>query len=220
MKNVLKKVFLLMIFLIMPIGLSLGLRNAATFVTFEGNGHYASCHDDDSASLSGSGAITLNLSAGVEIALGETFNVTIIVKTFTEAASGSITLGFSNERGDNTKFSYTPSNQTYINVPVDGSGNADTRNFTIVAPTTDGYYTLTADAIDVVQGGSAHFKFATGSIEIKVGNPTNNNDDDDDGNPPEDLTVLYIIIALGATIGGIAGVVIVLIKRQKSKRFF
>jgi hypothetical protein len=173
---------------------------------FTGTGHIEGCHGSGNAVFSILGAtVELNSSAGLEVNAGEIFEISVTIKGFLEAVSDSVSLGFLPDRTDNAMFTFDVF-KSYNNIAINSSGNADTVNFTVTAPQVGGDYVLTADAIMV----AGNFTYTYGILQISVIAA---------GNPPGNELIM-VLLFIGITIAGIAGMLVILVKKQKAKRFF
>jgi hypothetical protein len=138
------------------------------FVDFEGSTH-GGCHGTNP--LSSTGFIELNSSVGLNLLPSQVFTISAQVKSFTEGASQSVTIGFAQGnpgRGDNKKFTFNQAK--YDGITIDGSGNSGILNFQVTAPSTFGNYTL---VVDVLEGsGPSTFEWTTGTINLLIGFPS------------------------------------------------
>jgi hypothetical protein len=191
MKKLVKTLIFLFIGLLLPIGYIISY-DTSTITSFAGLSHDDSgCHST-SYTFSVNGTINLTSSAGNAVSVSSEFTISATIINFTEAASNSVSLGFSSERSSNNQFEFTPG---YLSVSVNSSGNAITQNFTVKAPSSGGTFTITVDSLNDPDGNNEEpLKWIYSSIEIKVEGSTN-------GGPPDDL--LRSIIIIGGTMSGV-----------------
>jgi heterodisulfide reductase subunit D len=134
------------------------------FINFEGGTH-SGCHGGTIQSISG--IIQVNSLEGITIEPNTEFTIEVEIKSFTEAFSEDVTVGFANGtpgRGDNSQFQFNVSQ--YDVVILNGSGGSDKIYFSVIAPSAEGLYTLIADALEGNGGGI--LDWASGEIQLNV----------------------------------------------------
>lgn len=163
--------------------------------SFSGSGHsFEGCHDD-TITFSSIGTVYLTSSVEGAVTSGSEFILLATIRNFTEASSESVTLGFSSQRSDNNMFTFNSSFKGSISLNT--TGHSLIQSFTITAPTIEGTYTITADALNDPDGASDEvLDWASGSIEITVQTSSN------EGSPDDDL--LRRILLIGGTLVGIS----------------
>jgi hypothetical protein len=211
MKKLVKALILISIGFLLPISMTKSY-SSSTISNFPGPGHTFDfgCHSDSISFVAGT--VNLTSSKGNNVNAGDQFIISVNITGFTDAAGQLITLGFSSQRSDNNKFGFNPG--FVADLSINSSGNADVKNFTVTASSTGGTFTIVADALSGSIGGSDEaFNWTFGSIGITVQGPSNRNPD-----TPPDFTMFIIVISI--TIAGVSGLVVILVKLSKPKRFF
>ena len=109
MKKLVRMILVLCIGLLLPIGY-ISSYDETSVIYFPGLGHnYDGCHNDpDSITFTVSGTVNLTSSVGNSVDLGNEFTISATIQDFTEAAGQLISLGFSNQRGNNDQFDFAP----------------------------------------------------------------------------------------------------------------
>ncbi|MHA1522204.1 MAG: (Fe-S)-binding protein [Promethearchaeota archaeon] len=146
------------------IGLAVG--NIGMFTNFEGDTHVGGCHGGV-VQQSPSGIVIVNSLNGTSIEPDTEFILEVEIQSFTEASSEDVTVGFANGtpgRGDNNEFIFNVSQYNAVN--LNGSGDSDKVYFSAIAPSTEGSYTLIADAIKGVGGNP--LDWAPGEILLEI----------------------------------------------------
>ncbi len=179
--------------LLIPVGY-ISANNEGSVIVFPGLGHdYEGCHNDQ-VTFSPSGTIELTASSGNTISPGSEFTISATISGFTEVIAGdNATLGFSSSRSDNSEFVFTPNYEGIVD--IDASGNSATIVFTVTAPSTEGDYVLTADALNdpLDDDSDDPLLWTYGSIAITVSNAT--------GNGVDPFRSLYMISGTMAGVG-------------------